>query len=100
MRPDPSEHVQDDVPILSASEIANYAFCAQAWYLGRQNVGQNAGGAERLVAGTVAHRQIGARVDRVRAIELVRRLLIVASCGVLAILMIQVLSAGMLPLPW
>jgi hypothetical protein len=92
--------MHDDLPVLSASEIATYAFCPQAWHLGRENVARNAGGAKRLVEGTVAHRQIGARADRVRAIELLRRLLIVATCGLVAILAIQLFSADRLVLPW
>ncbi len=54
----------------------------------------------RLVTGTVAHRRIGARADRVRAIDVVRRLLIVASVGLAFILAIQLFSAGTLALPW
>jgi hypothetical protein len=98
--PHSSTHAHKDVPVLSASEIAGYTFCPQAWHLGRQNVARNAGGAKRLMEGTVAHRQIGARADRVRAIELLRRLLIVATCGLVAILAIQLFSAGRLVLPW
>ena len=92
----------ENVPVLSASEIASYTFCGQAWYLGRRNVARDAEGAERLVEGTVAHRSIGVRADRVRAIELVRRLLIVAMCAVATILLVQLFSAGRLalPLPW
>jgi hypothetical protein len=98
--PHSSTHAHKDVPVLSASEIAGYTFCPQAWHLGRQNVARNAGGAKRLVEGTVAHRQIGARADRVRAIELLWRLLIVATSGLVAILAIQLFSAGRLVLPW
>ena len=100
MRPDPSEHVQEDVPVLSASDIASYTFCAQAWHLGRRNVAPNAEAAKRLAAGTVAHQQIGARADRVRAIDLVWRLLIVASLGLAVILALHLFSAGMLAVPW
>jgi hypothetical protein len=100
MRPNPSEHVQEDVPVLSASEIASYAFCRRAWHLGRQNAARNAVGSERLAAGTVAHRQIGGRADRVRATELGRRMLIVASFGLAIILPIELLSGGTLALPW
>jgi hypothetical protein len=87
-------------PYLTASEIGAFVYCPQAWHLGRQNVARNAGGARRLVAGTVAHRQIGARADWVRAIELLRRLLIVATCGLVAIVVIQLFSAGRLVFPW
>jgi hypothetical protein len=52
------------------------------------------------VEGAVAHQQIGARADRLRAIELLRRFLIVATCGLVAILAIQLFSGGTLALPW
>lgn len=90
----------ENVPVLSASEIASYTFCGQAWYLGRRDVARSAEGAERLVEGTVAHRKIGARADRVRAIEFVRRLLIVAICGLATILLVQFLNAASLAFPW
>ena len=100
VRPDPSDHVEEDVPVLSASEIASYTFCSQAWYLGRRNVARNAEAAKRLAAGTLAHQQIGARADRVRAIDLVWRLLIVASLGLAVILAIQLFSEGTLAVQW
>ena len=92
--------MHENVPVLSASEIATYTFCGQAWYLSRRHVARDAEGAERLVEGTVAHRNIGARADRVRAIELVRRLLIVAICGLATILLVQLFSADRLAFPW
>lgn len=85
---------------IACSTRTGVNFCAQAWYLGRRNVAREAEGAERLVEGTVAHRSIGARADRVRAIELVRRLLIVAMFGVATILLVQLFGAGRLVLPW
>ena len=91
--------MSDDEPVLTASEIASYAFCPQAWHFGRLNVARNAGGAERLAEGTVAHQRIGARADRLRTIELVRRSLIVAICGLAAILLVQLVSGGTLAIP-
>jgi hypothetical protein len=92
--------VREDAPILSASEIASYAFCRQAWHLSRGNVARNASGLERLEAGSVAHRRIGARTDRLRSIELVRRLVALAICALTTIVLFQLLSDGVLALPW
>jgi hypothetical protein len=92
--------VHEDVPVLSASEIASFTFCRQAWHLARRNVARSAGGAENLLQGTIAHRHVGARTDRLRAIELLRRWLIVAICGLATILLLLLLSARGLALPW
>jgi hypothetical protein len=92
--------VGEDTPVLSASEIASYAFCGQAWHLSRSNVARNASGVESLEAGTVAHRRIGARTDRLRSIELVRRLVALAICALTTIVLFQALSNGVLRLPW
>lgn len=56
--------------------------------------------AERLLEGTVAHRQVGARADGLRSIELVRRLVMLAICGLAIILLVEFFSAGALALPW
>ena len=86
-------------PVLSASQIASYTFCPQAWYLSRRNLVQNDGGVERLQEGIGAHRDIGARTDRLRAIELACRVLIVVICGLAAIVLTQLISGGTLRVP-
>jgi hypothetical protein len=91
---------RENAPVLSASEIASYTFCGQAWYLSRRNVARDARGAEHLVEGIGAHRHIGARADRLRAIELVRRFLIIAFCGLATLFVVQLLSAARLALSW
>src|SRR5262249_6200207 len=90
----------DDEAVLSASEVASYTFCRQAWHLGGRHVAQTPGGAQRLVDGTAAHRQIGARANRLRTIELVRRFLIVAICGLAAVLLVELFGGGTLTAPW
>lgn len=87
-------------PVLSASEIASYTFCRQAWHLGRRNVIQSVDGVERLSEGIKTHRNIGARADRLRAIEFVRQALIVFICGFAASVLIQLLTGGALRVPW
>jgi len=73
--------------------------CPQAWHLSRRNVVQNDGGVERLLEGVCAHRDIGTRTDRLRAIELACRVLIVVLCGLAAIVLTQLISGGALRLP-
>jgi hypothetical protein len=94
-----SEEWAPDAAVLSASEVASYTFCRQAWYLGRRRVAQSAGGAQRLVDGTAARRRLGARADRLRTIELVR-LLIVVICLLAMVLLVQILGGGTFARPW
>jgi hypothetical protein len=61
---------------------------------------QSAGGVERLLEGISAHRDIGARADRLRAMELARGILIVVICGLAAIVLIQLLTGGVQRGPW
>ena len=65
--------------VLSASEIASFAFCPEAWYLQRRGVARNTIGVRNLEQGTVAHRLVGRRVDRVRGLERTRRLVLLVS---------------------
>jgi hypothetical protein len=80
--------------VLSASEIASFAFCPEAWYLQRRGVARNTVGVRNLEQGTVAHRLVGRRVDRVRGLERTRRLVLLAVAILLAALLLQFLSAG------
>ena len=61
---------------------------------------QNAVGAERLQEGLSAHRNIGPRTDRLRAIELARRVLTVLMFGLAVAVLAQLLSGGTLRIPW
>jgi hypothetical protein len=107
MRSDQSRHRRSPLarpvpahePVLSASQIASFTFCPQAWHLSRRNVVQNDGGVERLLEGVCAHRGIGTRTDRLRAIELACGVLIIVLCGLAAIVLTQLISSGTLRLP-
>ena len=99
-RSPPAQPVPADEPVVSASEIASFTFCPQAWHLGRRNVVPNAVGVERLLEGISAHRNIGARTDRLRAIELARRVLIFLMFGLAIAVLAQLLSGGTLRIPW
>jgi hypothetical protein len=49
--------------VVRASEVAQYAYCARAWWLGSVQ-GLQSAHAEALESGTGAHRQHGRRVQR------------------------------------
>jgi hypothetical protein len=81
--------------ILAASEISEYAFCRQAWYLGRHAAARSVEAEQRRQAGTAAHRHIGRATDHVRQIETARRAL-VAVMAIVGLLLIMQL-AGLSP---
>jgi hypothetical protein len=77
---------------LSASEIGQFAFCPQAWYLARCDIPVDAEARVRLEAGTRAHRRIGRRTDLIRAGEAIRvwlLILMVALTNTAAVLAIR-----------
>jgi CRISPR-associated protein Cas4 len=80
-------------PTLSASEIGGFAFCPQAWFLGRCNVPVDEQARLRLEAGRRAHRGIGLRTDLLRASERIQPVL-VAGMLLLALALTLVVIAG------
>jgi len=52
---------QDDSDPIRASELAQYAYCAKAWWLGSVE-GVQPSNVRQLEAGTAAHEQHGAQV--------------------------------------
>jgi hypothetical protein len=64
-------------PTLCASEIGEFAYCPQAWFLGRCNIPLDEQARHQLEAGTRAHRRIGRRTDTLRTTEQVRMALLV-----------------------
>ena len=62
--------------------------CAEAWYLRRCQVLRADFGERRLQQGTVAHRQIGKRTERLRGVERLRVVLL-AAIIVLAVIAVQ-----------
>src|SRR3954465_7882489 len=77
-------------PTLCASEIGEFAYCPQAWFLGRCDIPVDEQARLRLEAGTRAHRRIGRRTDVLRTTDQVRMVLLAVmaalaiACGVLA----------------
>lgn len=79
----------ESLPVLTASEIGGYTFCGQAWYLRRRQVPHADFGERRLQQGTVAHRQIGKRTERLRGIERLRVVLLAVTIILLAVIAVQ-----------
>jgi hypothetical protein len=48
---------------LTASEIGEFAFCPQAWYLHRRGAPRSAAGTRALADGTRRHRELGRTAD-------------------------------------
>jgi hypothetical protein len=78
---------------LSASEIGEFGFCAQAWFFGRCNIPLDEQVQLRLEAGTRAHQRIGRQTDGLRASERVKKGLLI-SIAVLAALAATVAIRG------
>jgi hypothetical protein len=76
-------------PFLSASEIGEFVFCGEAWYLRRRQVPRADFGERRLQQGTLAHRQIGKRTERLRGIERLRVVLLAATIILLAVIAVE-----------
>jgi hypothetical protein len=64
------------VPVLTASEIAEFVFCRQAWHLSRQGAPRDTDGNQRLLTGSASHRFIGRTTDHIGTLTRVRRLLV------------------------
>jgi RecB family exonuclease len=73
-------------PVLSASEIGDFTFCPQSWYLRRCGLPPAAEVARRLHRGRLRHQDLGRRTDRLDLVPLVQRLLLAAMLAALAAL--------------
>jgi CRISPR/Cas system-associated exonuclease Cas4 (RecB family) len=68
------------LPIIRASEVGEYVYCARAWWL-RRVVGLEPAGRERREQGTVLHRRHGRAVAGSRALLLIGVTLAVVAIG-------------------
>jgi CRISPR/Cas system-associated exonuclease Cas4 (RecB family) len=69
---------RERLPIIRASEVGEYVYCAHAWWL-RRVAGLEPAGRERRELGTVLHRRHGQAVAGSRMLALVAALLIILS---------------------
>ena len=74
---------KERLPIIRASEIGEYVYCARAWWL-RRVAGVEPAGRERRERGTVLHRHHGRAVVGSRALLAVAIALLVAALGLIA----------------
>jgi hypothetical protein len=75
--------------VLNASEIAEYTYCPEAWYLRRHAVSRSPDAERRLQHGAARHREIGHTTDRIRLVSSVRMTLLIAMGLVSLALVIQ-----------
>lgn len=73
------------LPIIRASEIGEYVYCARAWWL-RRVAGLQPAGRERRERGTVLHRRHGRDVALSGALIWIGALLLVAAVGAMLLL--------------
>lgn len=73
------------LPIIRASEIGEYVYCARAWWL-RRVAGLEPAGRERRERGTALHRRHGRDVVLSGALIWVGALLLVAAAGAMVLL--------------
>jgi hypothetical protein len=76
-----------DPLVLSASEIGEYAFCPQAWYLRRLGAPSSGRAQVRQAEGAAAHVSIGRQADVLTSLERWQR-------ATLALLLLVVLLTG------
>jgi CRISPR/Cas system-associated exonuclease Cas4 (RecB family) len=69
---------RERLPIIRASEVGEYVYCARAWWL-RRVVGLEPAGRERRELGTVLHRRHGRAVAGSRALVLLGAALTLAA---------------------
>jgi CRISPR/Cas system-associated exonuclease Cas4 (RecB family) len=61
---------RERLPLIRASEVGEYMYCARAWWL-RRVVGLEPAGSERREQGTMLHRRHGRAVAGSRALLLI-----------------------------
>ncbi len=82
-------------PTLCASEIGEFAYCPQAWFLGRCNIPVDEQARLRLEAGTRAHRHIGRRTDLLRTTEQIRMVLLAFTAALAIVCAVAVIRGAL-----
>ena len=85
-------------PYLSASEIGEFAYCPEAWWLRRHGNAPEADAMERLRAGSLAHRRIGRATGRLVATDAIRRVLLIGLIVVALLLFAQGMGVQLAPI--
>lgn len=84
--------MRKQVPVVRASELSQYAFCARAWWLGRVK-GYRSSNVSAMRQGTARHRSHGRAVERY---HLWRRVAVglIGAAGVLLVIWLLLGLAG------
>jgi hypothetical protein len=82
---------------LSASEVGNYTYCPQAWYLQRLGRRPDRDALQRLHAGTRAHQRIGKTTEQLVAVDALRRTVLLMLIVLVAVLLFSGLGLVTLP---
>lgn len=92
---------EGDQPYLTASEVGQFAYCPEAWYLRRFGHSTDAVARQRLHHGTRQHERIGRTTERIVDTDALRRSLLIVVVALGALLLAA--STGVLGLsshPW
>ena len=74
---------------VTASEVGNFAYCAESWYLERFGVVPDGDAIRRLRDGSSDHRRIGRSTDRLASTEVLRRTILIGLIVVALLLLSQ-----------
>lgn len=74
---------------VTASEVGNFAYCPESWYLERFGVAPDGDAIRRLRDGSSDHRRIGRSTDRLASTEMLRRAILMALIVVALMLLLQ-----------
>ena len=85
--------------MLTASEVASFVFCPEAWYLQRRGARQSATAQKRLESGIRAHREIGRETNRVLHVDRVRVVLLLVMLVLAVVLIAELAGATLVPRP-
>jgi hypothetical protein len=84
-------------PYITASEVGDFTYCPESWYLQRFGHSPDAGARQRLRDGTHQHERIGRTTARIVDTDVVRRGVLVIVVALAALLLVT--SMGWLRVP-
>ena len=74
---------------VTASEVGNFAYCPESWYLERFGVAPDGDGIQRLRDGSSAHKRIGRATDHLASTEVLRSTILIGLIVVALLLLSQ-----------
>jgi hypothetical protein len=92
---------EGEQPYITASEVGNFTYCPEAWFLQRFGHSPDADAMQRLHDGTRRHQWIGRTTARLVGTDDLRRVLLIIVIGLAALLLAASLDLINLPArPW